>query len=197
MTEYRFEEVHLEQVKTIMEAGLVILNGPIDDNVASEVCLALLQIEAENEGKPITLMINSPGGSIQAGWQICDTIEMIGNVEVICTALAASMAALVLMAGYRRTILPHAKVLLHQPLAGASLQQASDFEITCRELSRTRDEVYRYICEHTGKSLAQVTEDCDRDHWLSAQEALDYGIVDKIVYPDDRDEGPIYLGGNI
>lgn len=186
----------MEAVKTIPEAGLVIFNGPIDDNTAAEVCLGLLQLEAESHGSSITLMINSPGGSVQAGWQICDTIEMIGNVEVICTALAASMAALVLMSGARRTILPHARVLLHQPLAGASMQQASDFEITCKELSRTRDEVYRYICEHTGKSLAQVAEDCDRDHWLSAQEALDYGIVDEIESTSTRNS-PVYGAGNM
>lgn len=186
----------MEAVKTIPEARLVILNGPIDDNTAAEVCLGLLQLEAESHGNPITLMVNSPGGSVQAGWQICDTIEMIGNVEVICTALAASMAAVVLMSGSHRTILPHAKVLLHQPLAGASLQQAADFEITCRELTKTRDELYRYICRHTGKSLAQVTEDCDRDHWLSAQEALDYGIVDEIESSSTRN-GPVYGAGNV
>ncbi len=183
----------METVKTIPEAGLVILNGPIDDNTAAETCLALLKLEAERHGEPISLLINSPGGSVTAGWQICDTVELIGNVETICTALAASMAAVVLMSGSRRTILPHARVLLHQPLAGASLQQASDFEITCRELTKSRDELYRYICKRTGKSMAQVAEDCDRDHWLSAQEALDYGIVDEIVSTENR----AYPAGNI
>ncbi len=182
-------------VKVIEESGIIVLNGEIDEETAAIVSIEILNLDSK--GSEITLMINSPGGGVQAGWIICDTIELVGNVETICIGQACSMAAMILMSGYKRSILPHAKVMLHQPMTGAGMMQAADFEIAANELKRCKDELYRYICEHTGRSLAQVTEDCDRNHWFNAQEALDYGIVDKIVYPDDSGEGPIYLAGNV
>lgn len=184
----------MEQVRTIPESRIVMISGEINDEVATEVCIELLKAEAEAHGEQITLMINSPGGSVRAGWMICDTIRLIGNVETICIGLCASMAALVLMSGSNRSILPHGRVMLHQPLGGTSLVQAADFEITARELSRTRDDLYSYICNRTGKSLAQVTEDCDRDHWFDATEAVNYGIVDEIVSVDNRS---VYPAGNV
>ena len=183
----------MDTVRTIPESRIVMLSGEITDEVATEVCEQLLKLDAESNGESITLMINSPGGSVRSGWMICDTIKHIGNVETICIGLCASMAALVLMSGYFRSILPHGRVMLHQPLAGTGLVQASDFEITARELARSRDELYAYICSCTGKSLSQVTEDCDRDHWLDASEAVAYGIVDEIVSPESR----AYPAGNI
>lgn len=187
----------MEAVKKIPEKGIVILNGTIDDNTAAEVCVALLELEAESHGEQITMMVNSPGGSVQAGWQIVDTIRLIGNVETICTGLAASMAALVVMAGKKgcRSILPHAKVMLHQPLGGTGLVQASDFTIVAREMERTKQELYSFICDCTGKSLAQVEADCDRDYWLNAEESKSYGLVDRIESREIRN--PIYPAGNI
>ena len=184
----------MEQVKTIPDTRIIMLNGPINDAVAAEVCVELLKAEAEAHGEQLTLMINSPGGSISAGWMICDTIKLIGNVETICVGLCASMAALVLMSGRNRSILPHGRVMLHQPMTGSGLVQASDFEIQAKELSRSRDELYRYICNCTGKTLAQVAEDCDRDYWLNASEAVAYGIVDEIVSVDNR---TTYPAGNV
>lgn len=165
-----------------------MLHGEITDEVAADVCLEMLEFEADCPSEGMTLMINSPGGSVQAGWQIIDTMRLIGNVQTICTGLCASMGAMVLMAGEpgHRSILPHAKVMLHQPLGGAGLMQASDFEITAREMARTKQELYAFICDCTGKSLAQVTEDCDRDHWLNAEEAKAYGIVDTIESTETR-----------
>jgi ATP-dependent Clp protease protease subunit len=185
----------MENVKVISESSTIFLNGPIDDNVASEICVALLQLEAESCGGPITMMINSPGGSVSAGWMIVDTIQLIDRVETICTGVAASMAAVILMSGVHRSILPHARVMLHQPLGGTGLVQSSDFEIAAREMSRTRDELYAHICQCTGQPIEKVTTDCDRDFWLTAEEAVAYGIVDEIVGQENR--GPIYPAGNI
>ena len=173
----------MDTVRTIPESRIVMLSGEITDEAATEVCVQLLKLDAEANGESITLMINSPGGSVRAGWMVCDTIRHVGNVETICIGQACSMAAVILMSGKARSILPHGRVMLHQPLAGTGLDQASDFEITARELGRSRDELYSYICSCTGKSLSQVTEDCDRDHWLDASEAVAYGIVDEIVLP--------------
>lgn len=185
----------MENVKVINESSTIILNGAIDDSVASEICIALLQLEAESYGGPITMMINSPGGSVSAGWMIVDTIQLIDRVETICTGVAASMAAVILMSGVHRSILPHARVMLHQPLGGTGLVQSSDLQIAAREMTRTRDELYAHICQCTGQSLEKVSADCDRDYWLGAEEAVKYGIVDDVVGKEDR--GPVYPAGNI
>ena len=188
----------MQNVTTIPESRTVILRGEINDETAASVCLALLRLDAEGPGKPITMMISSNGGSVAAGMEIIDTMNLIGGVETICTGFCGSMAALILMAGEPgcRSILPHAKVLLHQPLGGASgLVQTSDFEIQAREMSRTKAEVYAHICQCTGKSLAQVTKDCDRDFWLDSAHAKAYGIVDKIESQETRQS--IYPAGNV
>ena len=178
----------MESVRVIKESRTVILNGEITDSVAADVCFALLQLESENPSGWITLMINSPGGSVHAGWQIVDTIKLIGNVETINIGLCGSMAAIIHMAGDKgyRLVLPHAKTLLHQPLGGAQLMQASDFEITAREMARTKKELYTFISECTGKTIDQVTKDCDRDYWLDADESVAYGLADRIVTADNR-----------
>ena len=155
------------------------------------------QLEAESFGAPITLMINSPGGSVSAGWMIVDTIQLIGTVETICTGQACSMAAVLLMSGARRSILPHGRVMLHQPLGGTGLVQSADLQIAAKEVARTRDELYNHISLCTGKPIEEVTSDCDRDFWLTAEEAVAYGIVDEVVGQDNRTRDPIYPAGNI
>ena len=178
----------MESVRTIRESRVVVLNGEINDETAEQVCVALLELEAENPSRFITIMINSCGGSVTAGWQIIDTIRLIGNVETVCTGMCASMAALILMSGKKgyRSALPHSRVMLHQPLGAAQLMTAADFEVTAKELARTKAELFEYISQCTGKTIAQVSEDCDRDKWFSAAEAVEYGVVDRIVTADNR-----------
>ena len=168
---------------------VLILNGEITDELSTRACLALLKMESENAGDDITLMINSPGGSVQAGFMLIDTMRVLRcDVEVICTGLAASMGAVILMAGTKgkRKALPHCRIMLHQPIGGAPFMQATDFEITARELSRTKKEIYEFICTCTGKSFAQVSGDCDRNFWMDPREAMGYGIIDSIVTRENR-----------
>ena len=171
------------------DSRVLVLNGEISDELCTQACIALLQLEAENDREDITLMLNSPGGSVQAGFMLIDTIGVLKcDVEVICMGLAASMGAMILMAGTKgkRKALPHSRIMLHQPLGGAQLMQASDFEITAKEMSRTKKEIYDFICSCTGKTLSQVEEDCDRNFWMSAREAVEYGIIDSVVTRNDR-----------
>lgn len=171
------------------DSRVLVLNGEISDELCTQACIALLQLEAENDKEDITLMINSPGGSVQAGFMLIDTIGVLKcDVEVICMGLAASMGAMILMAGTKgkRKALPHARIMLHQPLGGAQLMQATDFEITAKEMSRTKKELYEFICSCTGKSFSQVAEDCDRNFWMSSREAVEYGIIDSVVTRNDR-----------
>lgn len=173
----------------IKESRVIVINDAITDVICSKVCLWLLKLEAMDAEKDITIMLNSPGGCIQAGFMLIDTMTVLKcPVEVICTGLAASMGALILMAGTKgkRKMLPHARVMIHQPLGGASLMQASDFEISARELTRVKKEVYGFICSSTGKTYKQVQEDCDRNFWMDANEALTYGIIDSIVTREAR-----------
>lgn len=171
------------------DSRVLVLNGEITDELCTQACIALLQLEAENDKEDITLMLNSPGGSVQAGFMLIDTIRILKcDVEVICMGLAASMGAMILMAGTKgkRKALPHARIMLHQPLGGAQLMQATDFEITAKEMSRTKKELYEFICSCTGKTFSQVAEDCDRNFWMSAREAVEYGIIDSIVTKENR-----------
>ena len=171
------------------DSRVLVINGQITDELCTQACIALLQLESENDTEDITIMLNSPGGSVQAGFMLIDTIQMLKcDVEVIVIGLAASMGAMILMAGTKdkRKALPHARIMLHQPLGGAELMQASDFEITAKEMARTKKELYDFICNSTGKTYSQVAEDCDRNFWMSSQEAVEYGIIDSIVTREKR-----------
>ena len=171
------------------ESRVLVINGEINDELCAQACIALLQLESENECEDITIMLNSPGGSVQAGFMLIDTIRTLKcDVEVIAMGLAASMGAMILMSGTKgkRKALPHARIMLHQPLGGADLMQASDFEITAREMSRVKKELYELICSCTGRTYSQVSEDCDRNFWLDAKQAQEYGIIDSVVTKEDR-----------
>jgi len=182
----------MENANTIrlnQDSRILVINGEITDDLCTQASLALLQLESENDKEDITIMLNSPGGSAQAGFMLIDTIRVLRcDVEIIVMGLAASMGAMILMAGTKgkRKALPHARIMLHQPLGGAQLMQASDFEITAREMSKIKKEIYDFICSCTGKSFSQVSEDCDRDYWMTSQEAVDYGLIDGIVTRENR-----------
>ena len=167
----------------LLKERIVFLGSMIDDNVASLIIAQLLFLEAENQEKDIFLYINSPGGYITAGLGIYDTIHYIKpDVVTICMGQASSMGALLLAGGApgKRSALPHSRIMIHQPLGGAS-GQASDIEITAREIKKLKKELYEIIAEHSDTDYKKVWKDGDRDYWMTAQEAKDYGMIDEVL----------------
>ncbi|SFE83672.1 ATP-dependent Clp endopeptidase proteolytic subunit ClpP [Succiniclasticum ruminis] len=167
----------------LLKDRIIFLTGPIDDATANVVIAQMLFLESDNPDKDIFLYINSPGGSVTAGMAIYDTMQYIKpDVSTICIGSAASMASILLMAGTKgkRFALPHSEVMLHQPLGGYS-GQASDIAIHAKNILRIREEMYDVIVSHTGQEREKVIADTDRDNYLTAQQALEYGIIDSVV----------------
>ena len=168
----------------LLRERIIFLGTAIDDHVASLTIAQLIFLEAEDSEKDINLYINSPGGSVTAGLAIYDTMKYIKpNVATICVGMAASMGAILLAGGAagKRTALPNSKILIHQPWIGGLQGQTSDIEIHAKEMLKTRDTLYKILADHTGKSVEQITKDCDRDYFLSSEEAKDYKIIDNIL----------------
>ncbi|MGB8320128.1 MAG: ATP-dependent Clp endopeptidase proteolytic subunit ClpP, partial [Ignavibacteriaceae bacterium] len=168
----------------LLRERIIFLGTAIDDHIASLTIAQLIFLEAEDSDKDINLYINSPGGSVTAGLAIYDTMKYIKpNVATICVGMAASMGAILLAGGAagKRTALPNSKILIHQPWIGGLQGQTSDIEIHAKEMLKTRDTLYKILADHTGKSVEQITKDCDRDHFLSSEEAKDYKIIDNIL----------------
>lgn len=166
----------------LLRDRIVFLTGEVNDQSASSVIGQLLFLESENPDKDISLYINSPGGSVTAGMGIYDTMRFIRpKVNTICVGLAASMGALLLSSGEKgkRYALPHSRVMIHQPLGGMQ-GQATELEIVAREILRTKRELNQILADNTGKPLEEVARDTERDYWLTAEEALQYGLIDRI-----------------
>ncbi len=166
----------------LLRDRIVFLTGEVNDHSASSIIGQLLFLESENPDKDIYLYINSPGGSVTAGMGIFDTMRFIRpKVNTICVGLAASMGALLLSSGEKgkRFALPHSRVMIHQPLGGMQ-GQATELEIVAREILRTKAELNQILADNTGRTLEEVARDTERDYWLTAQEALDYGLIDRI-----------------
>src|SRR5574344_738123 len=162
---------------------LIFLGTPIDDYTANTLQAQLLYLDSTDPGKDISIYINSPGGSVYAGLGIYDTMQFISsNVSTICTGMAASFAAVLLVAGAekKRFALTHSRVMIHQPMGGAQ-GQASDIEITAREIQKLKKELYTIISEHSHTDFDKVWADSDRDYWMTAQEAKDYGMIDEVL----------------
>jgi ATP-dependent Clp protease protease subunit len=162
---------------------IMFLGTAIDDQVANVIQAQLLFLQSTDSSRDIQMYINSPGGGVYAGLGIYDTMQFITpNVATICTGIAASMGAVLLCAGHegKRSALPHARVMIHQPLGGAQ-GQASDIEITAREILKLKDELYQIISKHSGQPIKKVTENSDRDYWMKAEEAKAYGMVDEVL----------------
>ena len=175
----------------LLKERVVFLVGPVEDQVANLVVAQLLYLESENPDKDISLYINSPGGSVTAGLSIYDTIQFIKpHVNTLCVGQAASMGALLLACGTpgKRHILPHSRVMIHQPLGGYQ-GQATDIDIHAREILATRDRLNRILAHHTGQELEQVREDTERDYFMSADAAVEYGLVDRVVANRDQEGG--------
>jgi ATP-dependent Clp protease, protease subunit len=167
----------------LLRERIVFLGFPVDDHIASLVIAQLLFLESEDADKDIMLYVNSPGGSVSAGLAIYDTMQYVKPaVSTICIGMAASMGAVLLAGGEaaKRTALPHSKIMIHQPLGGTQ-GQATDIEIYTKEMLRTRDTIYEILAHHTGKSIEQIMKDSDRDNFMSAEEAKDYGLIDNIL----------------
>lgn len=167
----------------LMMDRIIFLGAPIYDDAANIIQAQLLFLEAMDSTKDVRIYINSPGGSVHAGLGIYDTMQLIApSVATICTGLAASMAAVLLAAGEKgkRTALPHSKIMIHQPLGGAQ-GQASDIEITARQILQLKRELYEILALHTGVDIEKIEADADRDYWMTAAEAVSYGVVDAVV----------------
>ena len=174
----------------LLNDRIVFLADEVNDVTASLVVAQLLFLEAQDPDKDISLYINSPGGSVYAGLGIYDTMQYVNSdVSTICTGMAASMAAVLLVAGQKgkRYALPHSRVMIHQPMGGIQ-GQASDIEITAREILKLKEELYRIISDHSGQPFEKVEADSDRDYWMIAREAKEYGMIDKILVNSRKKE---------
>jgi ATP-dependent Clp protease protease subunit len=163
---------------------ILFLGGEVSDGVANSLVAQMLYLDSEDNSKPIYLYINSPGGSVTAGLAIYDTMQYVkSDVVTICVGLAASMGAFLLGAGTKgkRLALPHSRIMIHQPLGGTSQRQASDIEIEAKEILRIKDMLNHSMAEMTGQPFEKIEKDTDRDYFLSAAEAVDYGLIDRVI----------------
>lgn len=181
--ERQLNVAQMDVFSRLMMDRIIFLGTQVDDYSANVIQAQLLYLDSSDPGKDISIYINSPGGSVYAGYGIYDTMQFIGcDVSTICTGMAASFAAVLLVAGTKgkRMALPHSRVMIHQPLGGVQ-GQASDIEITAREIIKVKKELYTIISTHSGKPYEDVERDSDRDYWMTAEEAKAYGMVDEIL----------------
>ncbi|HOW10072.1 MAG TPA: ATP-dependent Clp endopeptidase proteolytic subunit ClpP [Bacteroidales bacterium] len=172
----------------LMMDRIIFLGLPIDDYVANIVQAQLLYLDSADPGKDIQIYFNTPGGSVSAGLGIYDTMQYISSdIATICTGMAASMGAVLLTAGRKgkRSALKHSRIMIHQPMGGFE-GQASDIEIQAREILKLKKELYEIIAFHTGNPLEKVEKDSDRDHWMTSQEAVEYGMIDEILQKSEK-----------
>ncbi len=183
MEERQLNVAQMDVFSRLMMDRIIFLGTQIDDYTANVIQAQLLYLDSADPGKDVSIYINSPGGSVYAGLGIYDTMQYIqSNVSTICTGMAASMAAVLLVAGEqgKRFALKHSRVMIHQPLGGVQ-GQASDIEITAREILKLKNELYSIIANHSGQPFDKVASDSDRDYWMTSGEALQYGMIDQIL----------------
>lgn len=186
--ERQLNVAQMDVFSRLMMDRIIFLGTQIDDYTANVIQAQLLYLDSADPGKDISIYINSPGGSVYAGLGIYDTMQYISSdVATICTGMAASMAAVLLVAGEKgkRAALKHSRVMIHQPMGGAQ-GQASDIEITAREIQKLKTELYTIISDHSGKPFEQVEKDSDRDHWMTSAEAKEYGMIDNILFREKK-----------
>ena len=181
--ERKLNVAQMDVFSRLMMDRIIFLGVPIDDDVANIIQAQLLFLASNDPGADITMYLNTPGGQVTSGLGIYDTMQLVQpDVATVCTGMAASMGAVLLCAGEKgkRSALPHSRVLIHQPLGGAQ-GQATEILIAAKEIEKTRTELFSIIAQHTGQKVAKVAADGERDYWMSAQEALEYGMVDEIL----------------
>jgi ATP-dependent Clp protease, protease subunit len=193
LTPYIIEErplniAQMDVFSRLMMDRIIFLGQGIDDYVANIITAQMLFLESADRTRDIQMYINSPGGSVYAGMGVYDTMQFISpDVSTICTGIAASMGAVLLCAGVKgkRTALKHSRIMLHQP-SGTIGGQATDIEITAREIKKLKGELYEVIAFHSDKDVETVTKDCDRDYWMKAPEAKEYGLIDEVLLMNPR-----------
>lgn len=181
--ERQLNVAQMDVFSRLMMDRIIFLGLPIDDFVANVIQAQLLYLDSADPGKDIQIYFNSPGGAVHAGLGIYDTMQFITcDIATICTGMAASMGAVLLCAGAKgkRSALKHSRIMIHQPMGGAQ-GQATDIEITAREILKLRAELYSIIAEHTGNTLEKVEKDSDRDYWMTSKEAQEYGMIDEVL----------------
>ena len=184
--ERQLNVAQMDVFSRLMMDRIIFLGTQIDDYTANVIQAQLLYLDSAEPGKDVSIYINSPGGSVYAGLGIYDTMQIIqSNVATICTGMAASMAAVLLVAGEKGSALKHSRVMIHQPLGGVQ-GQASDIEITAREILKLKDELYTIIANHSSQPFEKVQKDSDRDYWMTSAEALKYGMIDQVLERTDN-----------
>lgn len=182
LEERQLNVTQMDVFSRLMMDRIIFLGTEINDYTANVIQAQLLYLDSADNDRDISIYLNTPGGSVYAGLGIYDTMQFVkSRVATICTGLAASMGAVLLVAGEKnmRAALPHSRVMIHQPLGGIQ-GQASDIEITAREILKLKEELYQIIADHSGQTIEHIRQDADRDHWMTAKEALDYGMIDRI-----------------
>ncbi|MCC8145806.1 MAG: ATP-dependent Clp endopeptidase proteolytic subunit ClpP, partial [Bacteroidales bacterium] len=183
MEERQLNVTQMDVFSRLMMDRIIFMGTQVNNDVANIIQAQLLFLDSSDPGKDISIYINSPGGSVYDGYGIYDTMQFISSdVATICTGMAASMAAVLLVAGTKgkRSALKHSRVMIHQPLGGAQ-GQASDIEITAREILKVKKEIYTIIADHSGQPYEKVVKDGDRDFWMSSEEAVQYGMIDQVL----------------
>jgi ATP-dependent Clp protease protease subunit len=188
LEERQLNVTQMDVFSRLMMDRIIFLGLPIDDYVANVIQAQLLYLDSADPGKDISIYLNTPGGSVYAGLGIYDTIQFISSkVATICTGMAASMGAVLLVAGSKgkRSALKHSRIMIHQPMGGAQ-GQASDIEITAREIQKLKTELYTIIADHSGNPYERIEKDSDRDYWMTATEAKEYGMIDEVLIREQK-----------
>lgn len=188
LEERQLNVTQMDVFSRLMMDRIIFLGLPIDDYVANVIQAQLLYLDSADPGKDISIYLNTPGGSVYAGLGIYDTIQFISSkVATICTGMAASMGAVLLVAGSKgkRSALKHSRIMIHQPMGGAQ-GQASDIEITAREIQKLKTELYTIIADHSGNTYERIEKDSDRDYWMTAAEAKEYGMIDEVLIREQK-----------
>ena len=190
MEERQLNVAQMDVFSRLMMDRIIFLGTEVNDYTANVIQAQLLYLDSADPGKDISIYINSPGGSVYAGLGIYDTMQYVSSdVSTICTGMAASMAAVLLVAGEKgkRFALRHSRVMIHQPMGGAQ-GQASDIEITAREIKKLKSELYNIIADHSGQPFEKVERDSDRDYWMTSEEAKEYGMIDQVLIRTKKDK---------
>ena len=182
LEERQLNVTQMDVFSRLMMDRIIFLGTEVNDYTANVIQAQLLYLDSVDSDKDISIYLNTPGGSVYAGLGIYDTMQFVkSRVATICTGMAASMGAVLLVAGEKgmRAALPHSRVMIHQPMGGIQ-GQASDIEITAKEILKLKEELYQIIADHSGQAMDKIRQDADRDYWMTAAEALEYGMIDKV-----------------
>ena len=188
LEERQLNVTQMDVFSRLMMDRIIFLGTEVNDYTANVIQAQLLYLDSVDSDRDISIYLNTPGGSVYAGLGIYDTMQFIrSRVATICTGMAASMGAVLLVAGEKgmRAALPHSRVMIHQPMGGIQ-GQASDIEITAKEILKLKDELYQIISDHSGQAVKKIRQDADRDYWMTAEEALQYGMIDKVYRRENK-----------